>query len=69
MPKILNVVLTILGEVTPRARTIEEDYPNLIGPLRAKTNHIAYPSIKENEVKKDSTEVVNVSDQPVQLSF
>ncbi len=64
-----DVVLTILGEVTPRARTIEEDYPNLIGPLRAKTNHIAYPSIKENEVKKDSTEVVNVSDQPVQLSF
>lgn len=64
-----EVVLTIMGEVTPRARTIEEDYPNQIGPLRAKTNYIAFPSIKENQVKKDSTEVVNTTDQPVQISF
>lgn len=64
-----DVVLTILGEVSPRARTIEEDYPNEIGPLRAKTNHIAFTSIKQNQIKKDSTEIVNNSDQPVQLSF
>ncbi|MDP2336981.1 MAG: DUF1573 domain-containing protein [Bacteroidota bacterium] len=64
-----DVILTILGEVTPRARTIEEDYPNEIGPLRAKTNHVAFPQIKENEVKKDSVEIINNSDQPVQLSF
>ena len=64
-----DVVLTILGEVTPRARTVEEDFPNEIGPLRAKTNHIAFTSIKEKTVRKDSTEIVNNSDQPVQLSF
>lgn len=64
-----DVVLTIQGEVTPRARTIEEDYPNEIGPLRAKTNHIAFTAIKENQVKKDSTEIVNNSDQAIQLSF
>lgn len=64
-----DVVLTILGEVSPRERTIEEDYPNQIGTLRAKTNYIAFPSIKENQVKKDSTEIINNSDQPVQLSF
>jgi hypothetical protein len=64
-----DVVLTILGEVTPRARTIEEDYPNEIGPLRAKTNHIAFVQIKENQIKKDSTEVINNTDKPVQLSF
>lgn len=64
-----DVVLTILGEVTPKARTIEEDYPNEIGPLRAKTNHVAFNSIKQNQIKKDSVEIVNNSDQPVQLSF
>lgn len=64
-----NEILTILGEVTPKARTIEEDYPNEIGPLRAKTNHIAFVQMKENQVKKDSTEVINNSDKPVQLSF
>lgn len=64
-----DVVLTILGQVTPRARTVEEDYPNEIGPLRAKTNHIAFVQIKENEVKKDSTEIFNNTDKAVQLSF
>ncbi len=64
-----DVVLTILGEVTPRARTIEEDYPNEIGPLRAKTNHIAFTPIKQNQIKKDSVEIVNNSAQAVQLSF
>jgi hypothetical protein len=64
-----DVVLTILGDVTPRARTIEEDYPNQIGMIRAKTNYIAFPSIKENQIKKDSTEIINTSDQTVQLSF
>ena len=64
-----DVVLTILGEVTPRARTVEEDFPNEIGPLRAKTNHIAFAAIKQNSIRKDSTEIINNSDQPVQLSF
>jgi len=64
-----DVVLTIQGEVTARARTVEEDYPNEIGPLRAKTNHIAFTSIKENQIRKDSVEIINNSGQPVQLSF
>jgi hypothetical protein len=64
-----DVILTILGEVTARTRTIEEDYPNEIGPLRAKTNHIAFVQIKENQIKKDSTEIINNTDQTLQLSF
>jgi hypothetical protein len=64
-----DVVLTILGDVTPRARTIEEDFPNEIGPLRAKTNHVAFTSIKEKQIRKDSVEIVNNSAQPIQLSF
>jgi hypothetical protein len=41
----------------------------LIGPLRAKTNYLSFPSVKVNQVKKDSTEVFNTTDQAVQLSF
>ena len=63
------IVLSILGNVTPRARTVEEDFPTQIGPLRAKTNHVAYVQIKENQVKKDSTEIINYSDKAVELSF
>lgn len=64
-----DVVLTIMGEVTPRARTVEENYPNAIGPLRAKTNHLAFNVIKENQIRKDSIEIINNSEQLVQLSF
>jgi len=64
-----DVVLTILGEVTPHALTLEQEYPTEIGPLRAKTNHIAFAELKENQLKKDSTEVINNTDKPVQLSF
>lgn len=64
-----DIVLTIQGEVTPRARTIEEDYPNQIGPLRAKTNHVAFKAIKENEIRTDSVEIINTSDQAVELRF
>lgn len=63
------VVLSILGNVSPRARTVEENFPTQIGPLRAKTNHVAWTQIKENQVKKDSTEVINYSDKDVELSF
>lgn len=63
------IVLSIQGDVTPRARTVEEDFPTQIGPLRAKTNHVAWQQIKENQVKKDSTEVINHSDKAVELSF
>ena len=64
-----DIVLTILGEVTPKVITVEEDYPTEIGSLRAKTNHIAFVQIKETQVKKDSTEVINNTDKPIQLSF
>jgi len=64
-----DVVLTISGEVTPRARTIEEDFPVQIGPLRARTNNLSLGSVKDKQVKKDSVEIINTTDQPVQLSF
>lgn len=64
-----NVVLTISGEVIRREPTLEEIYINQIGPLRAKTNHLALQSVKLQQVRKDSVEVINMSDKPVQLGF
>ena len=64
-----NVILRIKGVVEPREKTIAEKYPREIGPLRAKTNQISFVKINENEVKTDSLEVVNDSDQPVKVEF
>jgi len=64
-----RVVLRIKGNVTPRVKTIAEIYPREIGPVRAKSNHLAFVKIKENDVVTDSLEIVNDSDEPVSLKF
>ena len=62
-------ILRIKGSVIERQKTIAEKYPRKIGPLRAKSNQISFIKILENQVKTDSLEVVNDTDQPVEVSF
>ncbi len=64
-----RTILRIKGNVEPRKKTIAELYPREIGPVRAKTNHIAFVKIKENEVLTDSLEIINDSEQTVSLDF
>ncbi len=63
------VVLTISGTVQEREKTIAELYPREIGGLRAKQNHISFPSIKNNEVKTEVLELVNDGDNPISVGF
>lgn len=63
------VVLRIKGTVEQREKTLVELYPREIGPLRAKTNQISFVKINENEIKSDSLEVINDTDQPVKIEF
>jgi hypothetical protein len=63
------VVLTISGTVQEREKTIAELYPREIGGLRAKQNHISFPSIKNNEVKTEVLELVNDGDNPIAVGF
>jgi len=67
--EVSRTILKIQGTVEQREKTIAEIYPREIGPVRAKSNHIAFVKIMENEVKKDSLEIVNDSDQTVSLDF
>ncbi len=64
-----RTILRIKGVVEPRQKTNAELYPREIGPVRAKSNHIAFVKIKENEVLTDSLEIINDSDKPVSLDF
>lgn len=64
-----RTILRIKGNVVQREKTVAELYPREIGPVRARTNHIAFVKIKENEVLTDSLEIVNDSDAPVSLDF
>lgn len=64
-----QTILRIEGVVEPRPKTIAELYPRKIGPVRARSNHVNFSRIKQNEVLTDTLEIVNDSGAPVRLGF
>lgn len=64
-----NKVLRILGEVTPRERTIEDEFPYAVGSLRFRTNHLSFGNIVPGQVKVDSLLFINLTDKALTLSF
>jgi hypothetical protein len=63
------VVLTIQGKVEEKEKTIAELYPREIGVLRAELNHLSFPTIKNNETKTQTLELINDTDKPVNVEF
>ncbi len=64
-----TVVLRVLGRVEQREKTMAELFPREIGTLRAKTNHISFARITENEVKTEELELYNDNSSPVKVGF
>jgi hypothetical protein len=64
-----SIRLTIAGEVEPKPRTIEDDYRYAMGPIRLKSNHLAFGNLKNTGSNKKSLEVINNSDQDVKVVF
>ena len=64
-----SVRLTISGEVTPKPRSIEDDYRYEMGPMRLKSNHLAFGNIMNTKTTEKSLEVVNTSEEAVTVEF
>ena len=64
-----SVRLTIAGEVEPRPRTIEDDYRYSMGPMRLKSNHLAFGNLKNTASTQKRLEVINNSDENVSVAF
>ncbi|MGV8095880.1 MAG: DUF1573 domain-containing protein [Mangrovibacterium sp.] len=64
-----QTVLRIGGVVEPRPKTVSELYPRQIGPVRARSNHVNFSTIRQNEVLSDTLEIINDSGSPVRLAF
>lgn len=64
-----NVRLTIAGEVEPKPRTIEDDYHYAMGPMRLKSNHLAFGNLKNTSQAEKKLEVINHSDKTVEVAF
>jgi hypothetical protein len=64
-----QTILRIEGVVEPRPKTLAELYPRQIGPVRARSNHVNFGIVRQNQVLTDTLEIVNDSGAPVHLAF
>lgn len=64
-----SVRLTITGEVEPKPKTVEDDYRYAMGPMRLKSNHLAFGNLKNTASTSKRLEVINTSDQDVRADF
>ena len=62
-------VLTISGEVISKEKKVEDFYPQKIGDLKIRTNHIAFSKIYSTDTKTDTMGVFNPTEKPVKISF
>ena len=63
------VVLRIKGDVIAKEKTIEDFYPYLSGSLRFKSSNFAFSKVIFNQQITKTFETVNISDQPIEISF
>ncbi len=64
-----TVVLRITGQVDQREKTLAEQYPRTIGPLRAKSNYISFAKLTMGQVDTKELELINDTDKPVEVGF
>jgi len=64
-----NVRLTIAGEVEAKPRTIQDDYHYAMGPMRLKSNHLAFGNLNNTATTEKQLEVINNSDKNVEIAF
>jgi len=64
-----SVRLTIAGEVVPKPRSVEDDYRYAMGPMRLKSNHMAFGNVKNTKKSEKRLEVINNSEDPVTIEF
>lgn len=64
-----TTILRITGKVEQREKTLAEQYPRQIGPLRVKSNYISFAKINQGEKVTKELELVNDSDEEVEVGF
>jgi hypothetical protein len=64
-----NTTIYIVGLVSPKPRTVADDFPIQIGKLRTATNHVAMQNVLNTQIKVDSLPVFNNSDSAMTLGI
>lgn len=63
------IVLTISGDVIPKALSNEDIYPVDFRKLRLKSGEFSFMKIKDNEIKTDTLHFYNSGTSPVSVKF
>jgi hypothetical protein len=63
-----TVMLSISGNVAQREKTVEDNYPRVMGNLRFKTNYISFGDVTSNEVKAGEVEFINNSTSKAKIT-
>ena len=63
------VVIRIKGNVIPKPKTIEDDYPYLSGNLRFKSNHFQFSKVFVDQIVTKDFPIVNISNEPISVTF
>ena len=61
------VMLHIKGDITPRKKSPEEIYRRKIGALSFRTTILPFIRLKEDQVKIDSLDFMNLTDEPIKV--
>lgn len=61
--------LRIIGNVLPRAQTVEDIYPRQMGDIRLRSSHLSFTRVEPGATKSESLEVINTSSNAVTVTF
>jgi hypothetical protein len=67
--EVQTTILRITGKVEQREKTLAEQYPRQIGPLRVKSNYLSFAKLKQGETVTKELELVNDTDEEVEVGF
>jgi hypothetical protein len=62
-------ILYIVGMVEGKPKTIADEYPIQVGPVRISSNHLSVGRIYTNEKKSSTLKIINQSDSALTITF
>ncbi len=62
-------LLRLVGNVIKESESIKELYPRDMGSIRLKSSYFSFGRINKGEQKEENLEIINVSNEPVSVSF
>ena len=67
--KVKTSVLYIVGLVEGKPKTVEDEYPIEMGPIRLSTNHLSVSRVYKNQKKSNYVKIINTSDSVVTITI